>query len=465
MYIQTRNIIIKTVIIVVLFPALIFAQSGSDDYQYDPNGNLIIERYKGIEHIEYNILDLPETILFKDEKKIIYTYTAAGDKISKTVINSNGIVISKKDYIEDLVYANDEIEFFQHAQGYAEPVNNGSFNYIYQHIDHLENIRISYSDDDKDGKVDPGVEVKETQDYYPFGLKLIKENNIIRGRDHTYGFGNKEEQEEFDLNWNDHGARFYDPALARWHVIDPLADDFLSQSPYNFAFNNPITYNDPDGMQPHPSDNDEDFRPYDLPTSNPVKDTFETFFPTPPNPDRIEEQVRDENKGASEDELNDIFWDTLEKKDLDFSIKVKSTELVFETMNEILGTFSVVPEPIIRVLVGLSNDDSDVLIRELEKLADDPAALSDLIPGPGGKIAKIEKLRRFIKKLDNLQYTIRNRTKRALKRNKTLRKIRKRKRVLTPIFGVPELPKATVKKLSGKKRKQLPAPKDPKPKN
>ncbi|MDN5213341.1 DUF6443 domain-containing protein [Fulvivirgaceae bacterium BMA12] len=85
-------------------------------------------------------------------------------------------------------------------------------------------------------------------DYYPFGL-AIKQNSYQRESDteQRYKYNGKELQPELGLNWHDYGARMYDAAIGRWHVVDPLADKYWDFSPYNYTANNPILFIDPDG--------------------------------------------------------------------------------------------------------------------------------------------------------------------------------------------------------------------------
>jgi len=60
-------------------------------------------------------------------------------------------------------------------------------------------------------------------------------------------YNGKELQSDHGLEWYDYGARFYDPQLARWFNVDPLAEKYVSMSSYNYCFNNPINVIDPNG--------------------------------------------------------------------------------------------------------------------------------------------------------------------------------------------------------------------------
>ncbi|MEX0274535.1 MAG: DUF6443 domain-containing protein, partial [Flavobacteriaceae bacterium] len=216
----------------------------NDDFEYDINGNLIIDRNKGITGVSYNHLNLPVQVDFGDDN-IKYVYDAKGVKLKRTASTGTETI-----YAEGFVYegslGNAQLQFFGQPEGYIAPEGDG-WRYVYQHKDHLGNIRLSYTEDPNGG-----LEIVEESNYYPFGAKMRGFNGgtSALGNDvaQRWKFGGKEYDQTFDINTYDFGARNYDPYLGRWMNIDPLAEQMRRHSPYNYAFDNPIYFIDPDGM-------------------------------------------------------------------------------------------------------------------------------------------------------------------------------------------------------------------------
>lgn len=52
------------------------------EYSYDANGNMVMDKNKGISSISYDINNLPQKILYNDGRKASYVYDAEGNKHS-----------------------------------------------------------------------------------------------------------------------------------------------------------------------------------------------------------------------------------------------------------------------------------------------------------------------------------------------------------------------------------------------
>jgi RHS repeat-associated protein len=212
-----------------------------DDYDYDPNGNMISDKNKNITEIQYNQLNLPKKIIFGTGNTIEYIYNAAGQKLEKIV--KEGTITTNTNYLEGFQYKDNVLQFFPTAEGYIKNIS-GALSYVFQYKDHLGNVRLSYAKN----PATQVLEIIEEDNYYPFGLKHKGYNDYVV-TNNKYKYQGQERQDELGLNWDSFKYRNYDPAIGRFMSLDPLSEDYSYQSPYAFCENTPIAFRELEGLE------------------------------------------------------------------------------------------------------------------------------------------------------------------------------------------------------------------------
>jgi RHS repeat-associated protein len=226
-------------------------------YTYDNNGNMTNDPYRSMA-LNYNHLNLPTKFDFGSGKSINIIYDRMGMKLSKTVNDIGAVRLYKQDYVSGLEYrstgtGSPVLEAIYHNEGRITP-NAAAWRYEYNIKDHLGSTRLTFADLNGNGVVDitgatSTTEILTENHYYAFGMNMNYDwlNNTGLTADTKYQYNGKEMNDDFGLNWNDYGARWYDASVSRWLSLDPMAEKYLNWSPYNFVKNNPLIFIDPDG--------------------------------------------------------------------------------------------------------------------------------------------------------------------------------------------------------------------------
>ena len=212
----------------------VYVSTASPAYLYDANGNLTQDKHKDLT-FSYNYMNLPNNVVKTTGGTIGLSYTADGEKLSKT---AGGVT---RNYVSGIEYNGANLEAIYHKEGRCTP-NGAGFFYEYSLKDHLGNARVNFRAN--------GTAVTYLEDfhYYPFGM-LMEGIGAQASPTNGYRYNSKELNVDLGLNWYDYGKRWYDPVIGRFPGVDPLADTFNFVTPYNYAENEPTAHIDLWGLQ------------------------------------------------------------------------------------------------------------------------------------------------------------------------------------------------------------------------
>ncbi len=118
--------------------------STTNEYLYDLNGNMTIDKNKGISSITYNVLNLPEVVTMDNGTTVEYDYRADGIKVAKRVTASGETTSTL--YRGNEQHEQEVLSFLMTDAGRATPRILGKFDkWQYEHFvkDHLGNSRAS----------------------------------------------------------------------------------------------------------------------------------------------------------------------------------------------------------------------------------------------------------------------------------------------------------------------------------
>ncbi|GAB5410184.1 MAG: hypothetical protein BalsKO_25490 [Balneolaceae bacterium] len=216
---------------------LLFLNGDDDDVNYDANGNMTENPIRGLLSARYDHRNLPYTIS-GTSSTVYHTYDADGQRVSKKEGSTTISYIRGADGQTIATYEDGSIDKWNILSGgdiVGTRAASSSFT-EYFIKDHLGSTRAI------ENNINNPIAYF---DYYPFG-KLMT-GRYTSTNDDRYKFTGHERDEEAGMSLDYMMARNYDPEIGRFLQIDPLAAEFPSYSPYNYALNNPIMMIDPDG--------------------------------------------------------------------------------------------------------------------------------------------------------------------------------------------------------------------------
>lgn len=126
------------------------------------------------------------------------------------------------------------------------PIKEAGYIFVYLSYENESNAFV-YFDDFKVNHTKG--QIMQYNEYYPFGLQTQTSWTRNETTPNNYLYNGPTET-NVTTGWNETMFRSYDPVLGRFMQVDPMASQFGSLTPYNYAANNPAVMNDPTGLYP-----------------------------------------------------------------------------------------------------------------------------------------------------------------------------------------------------------------------
>jgi RHS repeat-associated protein len=122
----------------------------TQDYWYDPNGNVAKDRNKSVDTVLYNHQQLPAILLAKNRKAAIHYLYAAGqhDLVAKMVSDTSVVphLFRVTNYINGFQYEQDTLRFINQEEGRIRPIYQSGkpvqYTFDYYIKDNLRNVRL-----------------------------------------------------------------------------------------------------------------------------------------------------------------------------------------------------------------------------------------------------------------------------------------------------------------------------------
>jgi hypothetical protein len=271
------------------------------NYKYDAIGNLISDASEGINKIGWNLQNKVEYIDKANDETLTFEYDALGNRVYKMykpgntfphdppfpfktyyVRDAQGYILATYEVKqEDKLYWQEQVLYGSSRLGIWQPNEHMDLNPTvwdgtvdwqnihtpvfgdslkrgikqYELTNHLGNVLATITDRKipvtTGGTLTYKADLSSAQDYYAFGMEMP--GRKFNPEKYNFGFNGMMKDNEITGNGNIYSAIFweYDTRLGRRWNTDPIL--YSWQSPYSTFNNNPIYFEDPDGLQGHPS--------------------------------------------------------------------------------------------------------------------------------------------------------------------------------------------------------------------